>query len=380
MNFRILLLFLFAFSKLLAQSEGTTILHGTVTSTGKSMDLFCYGCLSFEYSVGNNSLRETASVDKEGKYHVKLPKNTDIHIYSYYSDIHKTELDIKTTDKDSIKLDLKVRPKEYVYTRDAAVKDINSGLIQIITYDTLAYNWNKELKYNEKHGFTYYLLSFPEDYEFRNNIDGYNFEMQNHLDSIDPAWYEDVFTIEDSLRHLEADNYIKSHKIDLKNLKFPKNAKLSKKMQLALEEQKSESERIFRHGEKQNIEQGMNYYLNKIDSFEDYYPIFYAEYALPPHYADVIPELITRITNGKEVGLKNTADLIIWERIESGDLEFYGHGGIAADDLFTVAGRANHLLKKITGEDFGYVSMYSTEKDLKKLQGRWIYWLKQIRN
>lgn len=74
----------------------------------------------------------------------------------------------------------------------------------------------------------------------------------------------------------------------------------------------------------------------------------------------------------------NSADLIIWERIEAKQMKFYGHGGVSSDDLFTVAGRANRILTKITGENFGNVSMYSTPGQLATLQQRWIKWLKGL--
>ena len=85
------------------------------------------------------------------------------------------------------------------------------------------------------------------------------------------------------------------------------------------------------------------------------------------------------MTNKKEVGIFNSADLIIWERVQAKQMQFYGHGGISNDDLFTVAGRANRLLTKITGEDFGHVSMYSTQEQLEKLQQAWIKWLKKLK-
>lgn len=118
--------------------------------------------------------------------------------------------------------------------------------------------------------------------------------------------------------------------------------------------------------------------LTRLDNDSNYYYLFIGEYWQAFHYNKVVPELIKRITNKKEIGLMNTADLIIWERVDAGDMIFYGHGGIVSDDLFTVAGRANCLLKKITGENYGNVSMYSTEEDLKKLQNHWIAWLKKI--
>jgi len=119
--------------------------------------------------------------------------------------------------------------------------------------------------------------------------------------------------------------------------------------------------------------------LDKIDNDSNYHYIFLAEYWIAFHYQEIIPELIYRLTNKKEVGLVNSADLIIWERVQAKQMQFYGHGGISSDDLFTVAGRANRLLTEITGENFGHVSMYSTQEQLVTLQQAWIKWLKKMK-
>jgi len=119
--------------------------------------------------------------------------------------------------------------------------------------------------------------------------------------------------------------------------------------------------------------------LDKIDNDSNYRYIFLAEYWIAFHYKDIIPDLIKRLANKKEVGLANSADLIIWERVQAKQMQFYGHGGISNDDLFTIAGRANRLLAEITGEDFGHVSMYSTQEQLATLQQAWIKWLKKLK-
>ena len=161
-------------------------------------------------------------------------------------------------------------------------------------------------------------------------------------------------------------------------LKFPENPKISEKFKNAIGEQTKEFNRLFLRNGEEVKNYTVKFILDKIDNEKEYGYIFAAEYWIAFNYKEMIPELISRLTNKKEVGLTNSADLIIQERIESGDLKFYGHGGVSFDDLFTVAGRANRLLKEITGEDFGNVSMYSTEKELKDLQSSWINWLKKL--
>ncbi|NHN26118.1 hypothetical protein FIA58_010560 [Flavobacterium jejuense] len=162
------------------------------------------------------------------------------------------------------------------------------------------------------------------------------------------------------------------------NLVFPENIVLSGTFSEQIKEQKNEFYRIFRKDTTRIKSYSTEFILDKIDNSKEYQYIFESEYWLAFNYKKMIPELIKRITNNREIGLINTADLIIWERIESGDLKFYGHGGVAFDDLFKISGRANHLLKNITGEDFGNVMMNTSQKELTELQNKWIEWLSKI--
>jgi hypothetical protein len=162
------------------------------------------------------------------------------------------------------------------------------------------------------------------------------------------------------------------------DLVFPENIVLSDTFSEQIKEQKSEYYRIFRKDTTRIKKYSTEFILDKIDNSKEYQYIFESEYWLAFNYKKMIPELIKRITNNKEIGLINTADLIIMERIESGDLEFYGHGGVAFDDLFKISGRANHLLKNITGQDFGNVMMKTTQTELNELQKKWIEWLSGI--
>ena len=168
-------------------------------------------------------------------------------------------------------------------------------------------------------------------------------------------------------------------KIDTLNLKFPDKPKLSIKFQKAIKEQTSEYDRLFFRDSATTKHYSSTFILDKIDNDSNYLPhIFLSEYWIAFHYKEIIPELIKRVTNKKEVGLTNSADLIIWERVQAKQMRFYGHGGISNDDLFTIAGRANRLLTEITGENFGRVSMHSTAEQLATLQKKWIKWLDKL--
>jgi len=158
-------------------------------------------------------------------------------------------------------------------------------------------------------------------------------------------------------------------------LEFPDNVKLSGKFQKAIGEKTKEFDRLFHRDSATTKHYSVPFMLDKIDNDSNHRYVFLAEYWIAFHYKTIIPELIKRVVNKKEVGLVNSADLIISERIQAKQMQFYGHGGVSVDDLFTVAGRANRLLKAITGEDFGRVSMYSTREQLDTLQKKWIKWL-----
>lgn len=96
------------------------------------------------------------------------------------------------------------------------------------------------------------------------------------------------------------------------------------------------------------------------------------------NYFQAFPYLITRLSNKQKIGLINTADLIIWDRIKTGDLEFYGHGGIINEDLFTIAGRASWILNQITGENFATVHGNLTKEQAKEFKQLWEKYLANL--
>ena len=87
--------------------------------------------------------------------------------------------------------------------------------------------------------------------------------------------------------------------------------------------------------------------------------------------AAVRKAFVAQITNSSKVALEKTSRLIIWERIVSGEILFEGKGYQADDDLFTVAGRANWILRNITKKNFGHVYPASTPAELEQLQKKW---------
>jgi hypothetical protein len=118
--------------------------------------------------------------------------------------------------------------------------------------------------------------------------------------------------------------------------------------------------------------------LQQLETGKDYQELLQLRYRALFQYREMIPELILRLRNKTFIGLESYNDLMILERIRAGHMKNYGQGITERNDLFTLAGRSNWLLREITGENFGTVSMYSSVKDLTRLQERWINWLNSL--
>ena len=88
----------------------------------------------------------------------------------------------------------------------------------------------------------------------------------------------------------------------------------------------------------------------------------------------IIDKLVDQLDNASITKLKLTNRLIIWERILSDDIIFEGEGFQVNDDLFSVAGRANWILRNITKKNFGYIKPNSNGADLQALKNKWKQW------
>jgi hypothetical protein len=86
--------------------------------------------------------------------------------------------------------------------------------------------------------------------------------------------------------------------------------------------------------------------------------------------------LTGQLTDQTERSLRDTSRLVIWERIVTGEILFEGEGFQVDDDLFTVAGRANWILRSITKKGFGYVKPKPSAESLQALQDKWNRWLR----
>lgn len=117
--------------------------------------------------------------------------------------------------------------------------------------------------------------------------------------------------------------------------------------------------------------------FHKLENEMEYTSLGDVEYWVVFNHKKGIQKLIKRLTNRKEVGFVGSVNLVINYRVENGDM-LLEPGKVIDDDLFRVYGRANYLLKEITGEDFGSADMYSTDKELMKLQRKWIKWYNHL--
>jgi len=86
---------------------------------------------------------------------------------------------------------------------------------------------------------------------------------------------------------------------------------------------------------------------------------------------EFLGQVAAQLTDPTLTRLESTYRLIQWERIRAGDLVFPGRGFVVYDDVFTVAGRANWLLRTVTEKSFGYVKPGAAPEDLAALQRTW---------
>lgn len=96
------------------------------------------------------------------------------------------------------------------------------------------------------------------------------------------------------------------------------------------------------------------------------------------NYSQLIPELISKLTDTTYVGLTNANDVTIWSRVKSGDLKPNPLNYQIDDDVFTVAGRASWLLKRLSKNEFGIIKPSQSEKELIAIQKLWQKWLKTL--
>lgn len=120
--------------------------------------------------------------------------------------------------------------------------------------------------------------------------------------------------------------------------------------------------------------------LNTIDKEKNFDKLFPIQYwaVMDSNYVTILPELIARVTDNTIVGLDNAYDILIWERMTDKQKNWLSYAYIVNDDLYQRSGRANYILKKISGENFGDVRIKSSPEKLQELQSKWQKWYKQL--
>lgn len=116
--------------------------------------------------------------------------------------------------------------------------------------------------------------------------------------------------------------------------------------------------------------------INKLKTAREWPDIYLLLIASKQYNEDkaFIDSLINQISDMTQSQIKLTSRLIIWERITSGDILFEGKGVQISDDLFKVSGRANWLLRNLTGKNFGNIRINFTTDSLLQLKEKWISW------
>ncbi len=160
--------------------------------------------------------------------------------------------------------------------------------------------------------------------------------------------------------------------------KFPAKIPSGSGMHKLIEDQQAIYRQLYEGKTNWETPDPVAFILEKIDHDPDFQHFKVVQYWAALHYQELIPELIFRLTQTREVGLLHAQGVIIWDRVDQGDLVLDGPGAEVPDDLFTVAGRANYLLKNLTGENFGPFPMGTSEKEAFHLRDRWVSWLLQL--
>ena len=124
----------------------------------------------------------------------------------------------------------------------------------------------------------------------------------------------------------------------------------------------------------------LNDVLKLIDSSEQFWDVCVAKSWCLKNYQIAFPYLVARLSVKDKIGLKNTADLIIGCRMNTGDLEFYGHGGVIGEDLFTAAGRASWILNEMTGEEFVSVQCNMSKQESEEYKILWRKYINELKN
>lgn len=301
--------------------------------------------------------------------HFRIPDRADsVAIYANGFGYTLVDTSFKLVERS---IQLEVDPHSYPYfdAHSQVDKDVKNGALVVYTEDYEFFLMDSIYGWLQKYGARALYRSWNQ--VSRDERFVYNCYAEKYQLAIDPDAYEHDFRIVDSLTYLELDQYCgKAPRAD----DFPILHKLEKiNYNVAVHTEDLLSQH-YQNGYIEEIKEndyGIDRILDSLVISADYSSVRLAEVYGYLHPDEMIEKLIPLLTDTTYVGLTNSADLIIEDRISSGDLEFYGHGGVVADDLFIVSGRANHLLHEITGSTLGQVRMNPRLDYLEQLLCRW---------
>lgn len=106
------------------------------------------------------------NINKDGYYTRKLKGAETVTVESNVHDFYAPSVTVPVNGRDSIRIDLYLIPKVYVYTGKQARTDIRIKKIQLITFDSLEYEWTKKINLQKDFGFRYVYIPRPYDHDF----------------------------------------------------------------------------------------------------------------------------------------------------------------------------------------------------------------------
>jgi len=351
------------------------IVSGKVSCADKNVQIESVTGIMLEYATADSSYLMFLDVDKNGFYSIDLKDPIKITIQTSYDNYYAEKVTVDVGRRDKVKADLKLIPKPYIYTQKQAIYDVRNGKIQLITFDTLEYEWTRKIDLKKDFGFDYLLLNEPGDDDFEDNINEYNAIVEGLLNIERPDWQQSLGIVRDSVVNSETDQYGRKNKIDISKLSFPEIERLPKGMRERLTTFQNNYNSWF----KDKLKDYTFDRIIEIIKTEKGYDLFrLLPESISMEYQKMLPQVIKLITDDTEIGVTGYNGYMFCRGIGySGPVGCIGIP-FSRDDLFTVAGRANHLLKLLTYEDFGNVLPNPDKEYLRKLQNRWAYWVMQL--
>jgi len=313
----------------------------------------------------------------------------DFTLKYYGYTIVDTTIDTKTFGIINLHFDLYKRPVEF--SKAIAEQDIKNNDPHLIIFDEEIYRANEQSHFTEPLGFTYLLRSNPRQDDGHNLKDefandqymSYNTTILNYLQKQVPDFYTILAHQLDTFVNLEADQRTIHNPISCSILTLTKEDSLPRKVQKSLASIVQRKDDQYYPGSFLSTT-----YKISIDSFKsslqtnpDVFSLLDLMACTVNHYDTLIPYLICQLTNNKFVGTQNIESNSRVIKHSNGYSEtVYLPPGYFTKNCFlgTVAGRAEFILFQITGQSFGSINASSGSADLKKIQGRWIYWLYMI--